>query len=84
MSINTTRQRDSQTQHAIGLHTISFEAQGLEELSRQVTGWLMEHPSSTPLAFSHAAETQSVVRTPVSLSGSEPRVVYTGILLVQA
>jgi hypothetical protein len=66
-----------------GDRAVTFVAQELEGLSRQVTAWLLEHPSAVPIAFSHAAETRSVVRTPPSLAGPEPRVFYTGILLVR-
>ena len=63
---------------------LTFGAQRVDELSRQVTAWLTEHPSSTPLSLSHAAETRYVVRDPVSLAGPEPLVVYTAVLLVRS
>ena len=64
--------------------TVTFNAAGIDELSRQVTGWLMEHPSATPLSLSHAAETRYVVPYPATLLGPERTIVYTGILLVSA
>lgn len=66
------------------VRTVTFSAPGIDELSRQVTAWVMEHPSATPLSLSHAAETRYVVPYPVSLLGPERTIVYTGILLVRA
>ena len=63
--------------------TVTFSARSVDELSRQVTAWLMEHPSTVPLSFSHAAETRYVVPYPVSLAGPNRVVMYTGILLVR-
>jgi hypothetical protein len=62
---------------------VTFSARSVDELNRQVTGWLMEHPSMVPLSFSHAAETRHVVPYPASLSGPNRVVMYTGILLVR-
>jgi hypothetical protein len=78
------QQSETQTGQRTEVRAVSFEAHQLDELSRQVTGWLMEHPSVAPVAFSHAAETRPEIRNPVSLAGPEARVFYTGILLVQA
>jgi hypothetical protein len=66
-----------------GVQAVTFVAQQFEALSRQVTAWLMEHPSAVPLSFSHAAETRYVVRNPASLAGPERVVLYSGILLVR-
>jgi hypothetical protein len=63
---------------------LTFGAQRVDELSRKVTAWLIEHPSSTALSLSHAAETRYVVRDPVSLAGPEPVVMYTALLLVRS
>jgi hypothetical protein len=83
MITKTTAPPETSTATVTGVRAVTFTAQELEGLSRQVSGWLMEHPSAVPLAFSHAAETRAVVRTPPSLAGPEPRVFYTGILLVR-
>jgi hypothetical protein len=84
MIANTTAGSERSTTTVTGIRAVTFTAQELEALSRQVAAWLMEHPSAVALAFSHAAETRAVVRTPPSLAGLEPRVFYTGILLVRA
>jgi hypothetical protein len=83
MITKTTATPETSTATVTGVRAVTFTAQELEGLSRQVSGWLMEHPSAIPLFFSHAAETRAVVRTPPSLAGPEPRVFYTGILLVR-
>ena len=64
------------------VRVVTFGAARLDELSRQITAWLMEHPSMTALSLSHAAETRYVTRDPVSLSGPEPVAFYTAMLLV--
>jgi hypothetical protein len=84
MITNTAATPEASTTTVAGVRAVTFRAQEFEGLSRQVTAWLLEHPSAVPLTFSHAAETRSVVRTPPSLAGPEPRVFYTGILLVRA
>lgn len=83
MMTQTTATPEASTTTVTRVRAVTFTAQELEGLSRQVTAWLLEHPSSVPVAFSHAAETRAVVRTPPSLAGPEPRVFYTGILLVR-
>jgi hypothetical protein len=65
------------------VRTVTFSARSVDELNRQVTGWLMEHASMVPLSFSHAAETRYVVPYPASLAGPDRVVVYTGILLMR-
>jgi hypothetical protein len=37
------------------VRTVTFSARSVDELNRQVNAWLMEHPSTVPLSFSHAA-----------------------------
>jgi len=64
------------------LRVVTFEAARLDDLSRQITAWLMEHPSMTALSLSHAAETRNVTRDPVSLSGPQRVAFYTAMLLV--
>jgi hypothetical protein len=61
----------------------TFTAQDLNALTQQVTSWLIAHPSAQVIAFSHAAETHMVPRIPPSLAGLEPKVSYTGILLLR-
>jgi len=63
------------------VRTVIFKARDLEELNRQVTGWLMEHPSATPLSLSHATETRYTTADPVSLAGTKRVMVYTAVLL---
>ncbi len=63
------------------VRAISFQAGTIDEIGRQVAGWLTEHPSARFISFSHAAETQYIVPFPSKASGPQRRIVYTGILL---
>ncbi len=85
MSIQTEEALEVRPAQATGgTRAVSFEAEDLETLGRQVAGWLIEHPSAKLLAFSHAAESRQVVPFPARLSGPVATTFYTGILLVEA
>jgi hypothetical protein len=79
----TTESSGSSVASDESVRTVTFSARSVDELNRQVTGWLMEHPSTVPLSFSHAAETRYAVPYPASLAGPDRVVTYTGILLVR-
>ena len=75
---------DVQSHGRPAVQAVTFVAQQFEALSRQLTAWLIEHPSADPLSFSHAVDTRYVVRSPASLAGPERVVRYSGILLVRS
>jgi hypothetical protein len=83
--VNTTTAPDTgtSTTSAEAIRIVTFTARSVDDLNRQVTAWVTEHPSQAPLSLSHSAETRYVIPYPASLSGPNRVVVYTAMLLVK-
>jgi hypothetical protein len=80
MSVTTTESTEVDSR-AGPSGAVTFRAADLDGLTHQVVEWIGRHPAAAVVAFSHAAETHLVPRTPPSLSGPERRISYSGVLL---